>query len=65
MKYLKDCDLIVYDLHAGNPLDVELALEALRPKKKKEEGEEPGIGGVRDQQGERLSRGQCLLICVD
>ena len=40
MKYLKDCDLIVYDLHAGNPLDVELALEALRPKKKKEEGEE-------------------------
>ena len=38
MKYLKDCDLIIYDLHNGNPLDVELALEAL--KKKNKDGEE-------------------------
>ena len=38
MKYLKDCDLIIYDLHSGNPRDVELALEAL--KKKPKEGEE-------------------------
>lgn len=26
MKYLSDCDLLVYDLHSGNPKDVELAL---------------------------------------
>lgn len=26
MKYLSECDLLVYDLHAGNPRDVDLAL---------------------------------------
>lgn len=40
MKYLRDCDLIIYDLHSGNPRDVELALEALKKKKKGEEEEE-------------------------
>lgn len=39
MKYLRDCDLIIYDLHSGNPRDVELALEALK-KKSTVEGEE-------------------------
>lgn len=29
MKYLAECDLIVYDLHSGNPNDVEMAIEAL------------------------------------
>ena len=37
MKYLADCDLIVYDLHSGNPQDVRLALEALRKHKFEEE----------------------------
>lgn len=27
MKYLSECDLLVYDLHSGNPKDVVLALE--------------------------------------
>lgn len=26
MKYLSECDLLVYDLHNGNPHDVDLAL---------------------------------------
>jgi hypothetical protein len=30
MKYLSECDLLVYDLHSGNPKDVELALAALK-----------------------------------
>lgn len=30
MKYLSECDLLVYDLHSGNPKDVELALQALK-----------------------------------
>jgi len=30
MKYLSECDLLVYDLHTGNPKDVELALQALK-----------------------------------
>jgi len=37
MKYLADCDLIVYDLHSGNPQDVRLALEALGKHKFEEE----------------------------
>ena len=39
MKYLSECDLIIYDLHSGSPQDVTLALEALR-KYKPEEGDE-------------------------
>ena len=27
MKYLSECDLLVYDLHSGNPKDVVLGLE--------------------------------------
>ena len=42
MKYLSGCDVIVYDLHSGDPLDVKLALEALTPKPNGEEGEEAG-----------------------
>lgn len=38
MQYLSKCDLIVYDLHFGNPDDVRLALKAL--KKQTAEGEE-------------------------
>jgi hypothetical protein len=26
MKYLSECDFLIYDLHAGNPRDVDLAL---------------------------------------
>lgn len=29
MKYLSDCDLLVYDLHSGNPKDIELALSGI------------------------------------
>ena len=39
MKYLSECDLIIYDLHSGCPEDVKLALDALR-KYKPEEGDE-------------------------
>ena len=37
MKYLSDCDLIIYDLHSGNPEDVKLGLEALKKHKFEEE----------------------------
>ena len=37
MKYLAECDLIVEDLHSGDPNDVKLALEALRKHKFEEE----------------------------
>jgi hypothetical protein len=37
MKYLSECDLIVYDLHSGKPDDVRLALEALNKHKNPEE----------------------------
>ena len=38
MQYLAKCDLIVYDLHFGNPEDVKLALRALsRPPSEGEE----------------------------
>jgi hypothetical protein len=29
MKYLSECDLLVYDLHNGNPRDVDLALAGI------------------------------------
>ena len=37
MKYLAECDLIVQDLHAGDPMDYKLALEALKKHKFEEE----------------------------
>ena len=37
MKYLSECDLIIYDLHSGNPKDVMLALESLKKHKFEEE----------------------------
>ena len=37
VKYLANCDLIIYDLHEGNPRDVYLALDALRNSKSEEE----------------------------
>ena len=37
MKYLADCDLIVQDLHSGDPKDVRLALAALQKHKFEEE----------------------------
>lgn len=37
MKYLSECDLIIYDLHAGNPTDVRRALEALKKYKSEDE----------------------------
>ena len=30
MKYLSECDLLVYDLHSGNPRDVDLAIQSLK-----------------------------------
>lgn len=29
MKYLSECDVLIYDLHSGNPHDVDLALEGI------------------------------------
>jgi len=29
MTYISKCDLVVYDLHSGNPEDVTLALDAM------------------------------------
>ena len=37
MKYLSECDLIIYDLHSGDPHDVKLALKALEKFKFEEE----------------------------
>lgn len=37
MKYLSECDLIIYDLHSGNPTDVRLAIDALKKYKSEEE----------------------------
>jgi hypothetical protein len=37
MKYLSECDLIIYDLHYGNPHDVRLALDALKKHKSEDE----------------------------
>ena len=37
MKYLSECDLIIYDLHAGNPTDVRRSLEALKKYKSEDE----------------------------
>jgi adenylate kinase len=28
MKFISDCDVVIYDVHSGNPKDIELALEA-------------------------------------
>ena len=33
MTYISKCDLIVYDLHSGNPEDVQLALDAMNKKR--------------------------------
>lgn len=41
MQYLAKCDLIVYDLHFGNPRDVETALQALAKPAKEEDEERP------------------------
>jgi adenylate kinase len=30
MKYISDCDVIIYDMHSGNPRDIDLALNALK-----------------------------------
>ena len=37
MKYLSECDLLVYDLHSGNPKDVDLALTALKKYNQEDE----------------------------
>lgn len=37
MKYLSECDLLVYDLHQGNPKDVELAIQSLKKYNVEEE----------------------------
>jgi len=37
-KYISQCDLIVYDLHSGNPKDVQLAIDALKKYVNDEEG---------------------------
>lgn len=30
MKYISECDVIIYDVHAGNPKDVLMGLDALK-----------------------------------
>lgn len=37
MKFISDCDIIIYDVHSGNPKDVELALEAFKKYPAEEE----------------------------
>lgn len=37
MRYLSECDILVYDLHSGNPRDVDLALQALKKHNIEEE----------------------------
>ena len=39
MKYISECDVIIYDLHTGNPKDIELALSAFEKYKIDEESE--------------------------
>jgi len=44
MTYISKCDLIVYDLHSGNPEDVQLALDAMnKPKIDDDPGQEKVI----------------------
>ena len=40
MTYISKCDLIVYDLHSGNPEDIKLALGAMN-KKRADDGDTP------------------------
>mmetsp|Transcript_19482 Transcript_19482/g.24039 ORF Transcript_19482/g.24039 Transcript_19482/m.24039 type:complete len:201 (-) Transcript_19482:2456-3058(-) len=41
MTYISKCDLIVYDLHSGNPEDVQLALDAMnKPRTDDDPGQE-------------------------
>lgn len=42
MKYISECDVIIYDMHTGNPRDIEMALQAFE-KYKVEEDSEPKI----------------------
>lgn len=37
MKFISDCEIIIYDVHSGNPKDVELALEAFKKYPAEEE----------------------------
>jgi hypothetical protein len=44
MTYISKCDLIVYDLHSGNPEDVQLALDAMnKPRLDDDPGQEKVI----------------------
>lgn len=39
MKYISECDVIIYDLHSGNPKDIDLALGAFDKYKTEEEAD--------------------------
>ena len=39
MKYISECDVIIYDLHTGNPRDLEMAFGAFEKYKIEEESE--------------------------
>lgn len=39
MKYISECDVIIYDLHTGNPRDIDLALGAFEKYKFEEDAE--------------------------
>lgn len=43
MTYISKCDLIVYDLHSGNPEDVQLALDAMSKPKVDDDPEQEKI----------------------
>ena len=43
MTYISKCDLIVYDLHSGNPEDVRLALKAMDTKRADEDASQEKI----------------------
>lgn len=40
MKYISECDVIIYDLHTGNPKDIDLALAAFEKYKLEEDSDE-------------------------
>jgi adenylate kinase len=41
-QYIGNCDLIVYDLHSGNPMDVKMAIDALSAPRKEDDGGNDG-----------------------
>ena len=41
--YISKCDLIIYDLHSGNPEDVQLALDAMLKKREDDDASQEKV----------------------